>query len=111
METWRTSTVTGALSDVPGIGPKTIEKLKNCTANITNFYQLFGAYLALKGPEDESNEVTVGELNQKFWYYLKAIGIVSHRSAIVLALSEKASSFFPGFYDAHEDNIIDEDEE
>jgi len=109
METWNTTIWSSALSDVPGIGRETIEILKGSDVKIHNTFQLFASYLKLKGPEDEdeNTEVTVGVLNQKFWYYLTAIGITEHRSAIVWAMAEKAQSLFPGFYDANEEAQLD----
>jgi len=108
MENWRNEAVTGDLLQVPGLGPAAIKMLGE--AKVTNTYQLVGTYLSLKGPEDEEHEVSVGALNQKFWFFLKSAGIKSHRSAIVLAVYEKVSSFFPGFYDATADATAEEEE-
>ena len=111
METWRTEPVSGNLQDVPGIGPAAVGKLTQ--EDITNTYQLFGKYLMLKGPDTQEHQVECIEHAEKFWHFLKAIGIVSHRSAIVKAISEKAASFFPGIYDANmydDDDDDDEDE-
>jgi hypothetical protein len=74
-------------------------------ARITNTHQLIGQYLMLKGPDEEDKIVTVSELNHKFWFYLKSKGIKAHRSAIVLAISEKVASFFPGLHDANADDF------
>jgi hypothetical protein len=105
METWRNADVKGDLIQVPGIGAAAIRMLAaddvEENERITNTHQLIGKYLMLAGP----GEVSFSELNQKFWYYLKAKGITSHRSAIVLAISDKAASFFPGFHDASEDHF------
>ena len=91
MDAWKQSTTTGDLSEVPGVGPKTMEKLAECDEPsdcITNTYQLFGKYLMLKGPgQNGSNEVTTVEHAEKFWYWLQNRGINSHRSAIVRAVS------------------------
>lgn len=111
MEQWRTESVSGNLSDVPGIGPATIGKLAE--DGITNTYQLFGKYLMLKGPDSEEHQVECIEHNEKFWHYLKSLKISSHRSAIVKAVAEKAAGFFPGIYDAnmYEDDDDEEDED
>ena len=104
MDAWRNGVISGKITEVPGIGPAAARILAddpNSAMQITNTYQLIGQYLLLKGPEDEENTVTVAELNQKFWFFLKMKGIVAHRSAIVLAISDKVSTFFPGFYDAN----------
>jgi hypothetical protein len=68
---------------------------------IFNTYQLIGQYLMLKSESEDGEVMSAAETNQRFWYYLKGKGIQSHRSAIVLAISEKAASFFPGIYDAN----------
>lgn len=103
--------VSGNLIDVPGIGPAAIKKLEAC--EITNTYQLFGQYLLLKGPDSEERKVECMEHSEKFWHWLKNIGIVSHRSAIVKAIAEKAAGFFPGIYDAnmYEEEEDDDDDE
>lgn len=110
MEKWRLEKVTGNLSDVPGIGPAAIKTFANDpdeTTRITNTHQLIGQYLLLKGPDDDESRtgpVTIRELNQKFWYYLKAKGITAHRSAIVLAIYLKVASFFPDLSDMNEED-------
>ena len=96
MEIWRTEAVTGDLLEVPGIGPASVKKLAECDDRITNTYQLFGKYLTLKGPDMNGHKVESMEHNEKFWFFLKNIGISSHRSAIVKAIAEKAATFFRG---------------
>jgi len=108
METWRTEPVSGQLLDVPGIGPSAVRKLAESDEQITNTYQLFGKYLMLKGPDSDEHTVECIEHSEKFWHYLKAVGISAHRSAIVKAVAEKAAAFFPGIYDA---NMYDEEED
>lgn len=102
MDAWKSSGISGVLTDVPGIGPGTADKLTN--DNVSNTYQLVGKYLTLKGP----GEVSVHELNQRFWFYLKSIGVTAHRSSIVQAVYEKCSTWFPAFYDA---TVNDEEED
>ena len=112
MEQWRINHVTGDLNDVPGIGPATIKKLASDpddTTRITNSHQLIGQYLMLKGPDTADCTTSVREWNQKFWYYLKAKGITSHRSAIVLAIYLKVVSFFPDLSDMNEEDLELED--
>jgi hypothetical protein len=114
MEKFRLSNVTGKLIEVPGIGDAAILKLASDpdpTERITNTHQLIGKYLMLKGPDENGESVSVFQTNQKFWYWLKMRGIVVHRSAIVLAISTKVSSFFPEFADPHADLDLDDDEE
>lgn len=109
MENWRINQVSGDLKAVPGIGPAAIKALANDpddTTRITNTHQLIGQYLMLKGPDSEEHTCSTRELNQKFWYFLKAKGIVAHRSAIVLAIYYKVSSFFPDISDINEEDTV-----
>jgi hypothetical protein len=111
MELWINSNITGDLKQVPGIGVVAVEKLgaKDVEENqrIETTHQLIGKYLMLKGPGD-----TFKELNQKFWYFLMAKGISSHRSDIVKAIAKKVSSFIPNFQGGIEDDYeYEEDEE
>jgi hypothetical protein len=85
-------------------GRVAIEKLADSPERITNTYQLFGKYLSLKGPD----EVSVQELNQRFWLWLRNQEITAHRSAIVLAVNSKVATFLPGLHDA---NVYGNDEE
>ena len=113
MEHWRINRVSGDLKAVPGIGPAAIKALANDpddTTRITNTHQLIGQYLMLKGPDTEEHTTSVREWNQKFWYFLKAKGITAHRSAIVLAIYLKVTSFFPDLSDINEeDDGLDEE--
>ncbi|CAB9510873.1 expressed unknown protein [Seminavis robusta] len=108
MDVWRQEAVTGDLSEVPGIGPAAIKKLAASTDEITNTYQLFGKYLMLKGPDKNGNKVEPLEHNEKFWWFLKNIGITAHRSAIVKAIAEKSATYFRDIYDA---NLYESEEE
>mmetsp|Transcript_20106 Transcript_20106/g.36335 ORF Transcript_20106/g.36335 Transcript_20106/m.36335 type:complete len:131 (-) Transcript_20106:298-690(-) len=114
MAIFLTQPITGDLTEVPGIGPKTVEKLAHCESPedcITNTYQLFGKYLMLKGPgEGSENQVSTMVHAEKFWQWLKNRGISSHRSAIVKAIAEKSSAFFPAIYDANEYASDDEED-
>jgi hypothetical protein len=113
MENWQYNNVTGNLLDVPGIGPAAVKALLNDpddTTRITNTHQLIGQYLMLKGPDDATHTCKIGEVNQKFWYFLKAKGITAHRSAIVKAIHLKVTSFFPDISDMNDDEH-DNDEE
>lgn len=112
MEAWRSSRITGDLTEVPGIGPAAVNKLKEADLGpdqITNTFQLFGKFLMLKGPgHGDETQVEPIEHTQKFWEFLKNRGISSHRSAIVRAIAEKSATFFNGIYDA---NDYDDDED
>jgi hypothetical protein len=51
----------------------------------------------MKGPDE--NSMDPGVHNEKFWLWLKDIGISAHRSSIVVAIAEKMSRVFPEIYD------------
>jgi hypothetical protein len=114
---WNSSAVTGVLSEVPGIGPAAIKKLAHYDEDrphecVTNTYQLFGAYLTLKGPDDTPHgPVNSYDHNERFWQWLKQKGVVSHRSAVVKAVAEKCATFFANFYDANAYESDDDEEE
>jgi hypothetical protein len=110
-EKWNSSPITGDITEVPGIGPSAAKKLASeddPNDQITNTYQLFGMYLMLRGPDTDEYKVESVFHNEKFWQWLKFKGISAHRSAIVKAIAEKTSTFFPGFYDA---NAYEDDDE
>ena len=114
MEAWRNSTVSGNLDEVPGIGPAAMKALRSGSDtddHITNTYQLFGKYLMLRGPDTPDDPVDVDTTNQKFWYWLKLKGVSAYRSAIVLAVYEKTSTFFPGWWHGSAEDAADSDEE
>jgi hypothetical protein len=115
MEAWRTAQITGDLNEVPGIGPAAIRKLAEADEGpnkITNTYQLFGAFLMLKGPgHGEETMVEPVEHTEKFWQFLKNRGISSHRSAVVRCIAEKSATFFNGIYDANEYDDDEDDDE
>ncbi|EED87992.1 predicted protein [Thalassiosira pseudonana CCMP1335] len=103
--------VTGDITEVPGIGPAAAKKLANVEGEegITNTYQLIGKFLMLKGPDTDTNKVESFEHCEKFWYWLQAMGISAHRSAIVKAIAQKVNGLLPGVYDP--DLYEDEDDE
>ena len=113
MQKWQYDQVSGNLIDVPGIGPAAIKALFNDPddlTRITNTHQLIGQYLMLKGPDTDTHAVSTREWNNKFWYYLKSKGITSHRSAIVMAIHMKVTSFFPNLSDMNEEDYDEDDE-
>ena len=80
------------LRSIPGVGPKAVEKLN--ARGITTTFQLIGQFLMLK---DEG--VGPVEHCDRFWYWLKDVGIDSHRSGIIQCIAEKLDTMFPGIYD------------
>jgi hypothetical protein len=112
MQRWKTTRITGDLTEVPGIGPQAVKLLANSDEEgerVTTTYQLFGKYLMLKGPNVEPVEHA-----EKMWYWLKNRGINSYRSGIVRCIAEKAATFFPDLYDPNaygdsdDENIADD---
>ena len=103
--------VTGEITEVPGIGPAAAKKLangENVDEKVTNTYQLIGKFLMLKGPDIDDNKVESMEHCEKFWYWLQDKGISAHRSAIVKAIALKVNGLLPGVYDP---DLYDEDED
>ena len=89
------------LQSVSGIGPKNKEIFhKN---GIFTTHQLMSKFLSFS--EEETDCV---ELCDKFYFWMKMIGINSHRGAIVRALGEKLTITIPGIYDS---KMFDEDKE
>ena len=90
--------MTGALTEVPGVGPAAAAKLSGDPSEpITNTWMLFGKYFMMKGPDsvdEDGNHVAVGCAmhNDRFWYWLKDKGISAHRSAICKAIAEKVGA-------------------
>lgn len=103
-------TVSGDVTEVPGIGPAAAKKLAcgEGDEKVTNTYQLIGKFLMLKGPDDAENKVESMEHCEKFWYWLQDKGISAHRSAIVKAVACKVNGLFPGVYDP---DLYDDDDE
>mmetsp|Transcript_15322 Transcript_15322/g.26174 ORF Transcript_15322/g.26174 Transcript_15322/m.26174 type:complete len:112 (+) Transcript_15322:334-669(+) len=103
-------TVTGDVTEVPGIGPAAAKKLAcgEGDEKITNTYQLIGKFLMLKGPDEDDNKVESMEHCEKFWYWLQDKGISAHRSAIVKAVACKVNGLFPGVYDP---DLYDDDDD
>lgn len=102
MDEFRLASLTGDLTEVPGIGPAAVKLLEN--DNVRNTYQLIGVYMKLaEANRNDDDELTIDTylLNQDFWQYLKSLDIKSHRSAIVKAISDKVAGAFPAFHDAN----------
>jgi hypothetical protein len=109
MTAFAEAALTGELLEIPGIGPAAVTKLQ--ADDITNSFHLIGAYIKmceLEKDEDGETHVDTFSLNQRFWMYLKNLGIVSHRSAIVKAVSSKVGTILPDFLDANTYGDLDD---
>ena len=80
------------LISVPGIGPKSAEKLNK--EGIASTYQLIGTFLTLKQLEDTSQDHC-----DRMWHWLQSCGIDTYRSGIVQCLVEKCEIMMPSLYD------------
>jgi hypothetical protein len=107
------------ITSVPGIGPAAARKLAtdDGLGVVNNTYQLFAKWLELHDltEEDEpGTEPSASLTNQKLWFWLKAKGVHSSRSAIVKAVSDKLASFMgtlrPPVDDEEDDDENDENE-
>ena len=80
------------LEDVPGIGPKTAELLRE--KGITTLYQLAGVFLTFKAAGVDEDAWC-----QKMWEYLSSIGCPGgYRAGVIDCLGEKLCLSFPGVY-------------
>ncbi|CAM9968963.1 unnamed protein product, partial [Heterosigma akashiwo] len=86
------SAITGRIDEVPGVGNSAKGKLAESDEKIETTYQLIAKYLALKG-----EEVDCIEHCERFWLWLKSVGINSYRSGIVLSIAEKVNTMMPGW--------------
>ena len=109
MDSFRANTLSGDITEVPGIGKAGATRLRE--EGIHNTYQLLGHYMKLAevatSEEDGEPSIDTYMLNQQFWHFLKGAQITAHRSAIVKAVSDKVAASFPAFHDA---NIYDDEE-
>lgn len=86
LEQWRNATVTGDLSQVPGISDATITALGR--HNITSSFELMGYFLMQLGPN-----ITVLEACNECKAMLEECGTpASHRDAVVVGIGEKLAS-------------------
>ncbi|KAL7517752.1 hypothetical protein ACHAWX_002647 [Stephanocyclus meneghinianus] len=106
-------TISGDLMEVPGIGPKTAEKLAEWSdgERVTNTYQLIGKFLMLKGPDTAGSKVECMKHYEKFWYWLQSKGVSAHQFAIFKAIALKVNGIMPGVYDPALYDEVDEEEE
>ena len=69
-------------------------------AQVVNTYQFIAKFLSLKGGDEEGATIQTVEHCDRFWYWLKGVGISSHRSGIANAIAEKCNTWLPGIYDS-----------
>jgi hypothetical protein len=99
------STLTGDLTEVPGISRCAIRKLAAGDEKITNTFQLIGKFLLLKTNIGKTDEIINSKQHcDEFFNWLKLKGIQSYRSDIVMCIAEKTNTMVPGMYDAYEFN-------
>jgi hypothetical protein len=67
---------------------------------VVNTYQLIAKFLSLKGADASGKTIEIVEHCDRFWYWLKDVGIDSTRSGVVLAIAEKCNHWIPGIYDS-----------
>ena len=109
---------------MPGIGPATIEILKNLNITydnkgnevklngVTSTYSLIGVYLSFKSDKDNSTgEIrTVGTVEhaQRFYLWWCSLGTPpGFRAGVVHCICEKVNISFPGIYNAAEYGELD----
>ena len=87
------SSISGDLTEVPGVGPKIARILSKNGVNTT--YQLFALFLGLKDKKVETVEHC-----DRFFYKLQEFGIAKvNITSIVEAVAQKLDISFPGLYD------------
>lgn len=89
-EEYENTRVTSDLADIPGIGSRAEDALKQ--ADVTTSYQLFGKYLMFAAEDCDPNE----KLNE--WLYDQGIPH-GFSDTIVHAIAVRLSSVFPRLYD------------
>lgn len=96
-------TLTGDLTEVPGLSRCAIRKLAAGDDKITNTFQLIGKFLLLKTNVCKTDEIISTKLHcDKFYNWLKSKGIQSYRTDIVMSIAEKTNTMIPGLYDAYD---------
>ena len=109
------SDLTGELTDIPGVGPKTAELFGRCSIihdsergpiridGITSIFGLIGVYLSFKNGKDKDGKPRVVgpvEHTQKFYLWLQHVSTNGKfRAGIVRCIAEKVNVSFPGIYD------------
>mmetsp|Transcript_14373 Transcript_14373/g.23788 ORF Transcript_14373/g.23788 Transcript_14373/m.23788 type:complete len:114 (-) Transcript_14373:193-534(-) len=84
--------LSGDLTEIPGIGPAAVKTLAD--QGVSTSFGLIGKYLMFK---EEGVECV--EHCDRFYLWLKAIGINSNRGSIVHSIAERLDQQFPGIYD------------
>ena len=99
------ATLTGDLTEVPGISRCAIRKLAAGDVKITNTFQLIGKFLLLKTSIGKTDEIVDSKQHcDEFFNWLKLKGIQSYRSDIVMCIAEKTNTMIPGLYDVYDFN-------
>ncbi len=99
------ATLTGDLTEVPGISRCAVRQLGSGDEKITNSFQLIGKFLSLKTNIKKTNKmISVIEHCNVFNEWLTSKGIYSHCVGITMAIAEKTNTMIPGMYDPDEFN-------
>ena len=87
--------LTGDLTEVPGVGPKTAAKLaEEEHGSVRNTYQLLGKFLEMR----EVNDTCVTHCT-RFMHWLKLKGLTKHKTSVTTCVAEKVSTWIPIMYD------------
>lgn len=98
-------TLTGDLTEVPGLSRCAIRKLSSGNDKITNTFQLIGKFLILKSCIGKTDKlITTKNHCDEFYNWLKEKGIQAYRNDIVMCIAEKVNTMIPGLYDAYDFN-------
>ena len=93
LASWLKSPITGDIKQVPGVGPRSAEKLRE--AGITSTEGLIGKFLMMK-----DQDTAPVEHCERFYLYLRSVGVNAHRADVVQSVAERAATMLPGIYDA-----------
>ena len=90
---WLRSKITGDLTEVPGVGPRSAEKLR--IAGISSTHSLIGKFFMMKDGDTQPVEHC-----ERFYLYLQSVGINTYRADVVQSVAERADIMLPGTYDS-----------
>ena len=93
LQSWMTAPIDGRLDQIPGVNFGAKAKLQ--WVGIDSSFALIGKYLSLK-----NNKVSMNEHCDRFFHWLKGVGIGSSNAhTIVKSVGIRSQIQFPGIYD------------